>query len=127
MLSGGTSDAHTSLDNPVDFTVSLPHAAFFVIVSDISECRFVSQCSNGSGPVSLAIPENHFTVGMSLALVLSGEIQVNIRFFISLKSQKCFKRNIEPFFHQRFIAYRAVFVRHVAAGPSGIGICSDFL
>ena len=58
---------------------------------------------------------------MRLTLVFSGEIQVNIRFLISLKAQEGFKGNVKPVLHKRLAAVRAKLIRHVTARITGIG------
>ncbi len=127
MLPRGAPDAHAPLHNPVNLAAALAHPPLLIIIPDIAKCRLICQRSDSSGPVRLPITENHFAVGMGLALVFPGEIQVDIRLLIPLKAQESFKRNVKPFFHQGFPAFRAVFVRHVAPGAPGVCIGFDFL
>ena len=68
----------------------------------------------------MALTENHFRISVNLALVLTGKIQVNIRLFIAIKAQKCFKRNIMPILMELSPTYRAKFIRHIAAGTASI-------
>ena len=52
---------------------------------------------------------------MRAALVLSREIQVDIRLLVTLKAEEGFKWNIEAVLFKRFPADRAIFIRHVTA------------
>lgn len=102
MLSCSTAHADTSKYNPVNFTVSLMYTALFIIIFDITECRLICQRTDRSCLKGLSLPEDNFGVFMCLTLVLSGKVQVDIRLFISLKSQERLKRNIKPFFESGF-------------------------
>ena len=53
---------------------------------------------------------------MSICLILTGKVQVDIRFLISFKSKESFKWNIKSFFYHLCPAFRTVFIRHVTAG-----------
>ena len=57
---------------------------------------------------------------MSLTLIFPGEIQVNIRLLISLKSKEGFKRDIKSILHQRLSAPRTDLIRKVTSGNTGI-------
>ena len=59
---------------------------------------------------------------MSLGLVLTGEIQVDIRLLVSLESQERLKRNIKSVFMELFSAHRAQLVRHIDSRLTGIGL-----
>ena len=98
MLAGGTAHAYTALNNTVDLAVSLPGSPFLIIFLYITESRFIRQCTNGSCTESLALTENNLRIVMGLTLIFTGEIEVNIRLFISFKSKEGFKRNIMAFF-----------------------------
>ena len=50
---------------------------------------------------------------MSLTLILTGEIQVNIRFLVSLKAKEGLKGNVKSVLYKRFPAYRTVLIRHI--------------
>ena len=56
---------------------------------------------------------------MSLTLIFSWEIQINIRLFVSLKSEECLKRNIKSRLCEVFSTIRTLLVWHVTAGTTG--------
>ena len=95
MLSGRSADADTSLYDTVDLTVSLVDTALLVIILDITECRFIGKCTDRTGTEGLSLTENNLTVRMRFTLVLTGEVQVDIRLLISLESKECLKRDIK--------------------------------
>ena len=62
-------------------------------------------------------PKDYFCIFMCLTLILTGEVQVDIRLFVSLESQESLKRNIKPHlssmvFHTAGISYPACHNRH---------------
>ncbi len=69
MLSRGPADTNTALHNAVDLTIPFVNSPFFVIA---------------------------FYIAKRLTLVITGKVQVNIRLFVSFKSEKRFKWNVEP-------------------------------
>ena len=69
----------------------------------------------GSGPAGLSA-----AVYAQRALIFSGEIQVDIRLFVAVKSKECFKWNIVTFLNQLFPAIWALLRRHIASGTSGV-------
>ena len=95
MLSGGSPDTRTSLYDPVDLAVSLVHATLFVIIFHITERCLVRQRTDGSGTEGLSRTEDNLCIFVCLTLVLTGEIQVDIRLLVSLKSKERLKRNIK--------------------------------
>ena len=111
MLSGSPVDSHAALHNPVYLTISLMHTMLFIIILYITECGFICQRTNGSGTEGLSRAEDNLSIFMSLGLVLTGEIQVDIRLLVSLKSQERLKRNIKSVFMELFSAHRAQLVR----------------
>ena len=62
---------------------------------------------------------------MRLGLVLTGEVQVDIRLFVSLESQESLERNIKSVLVKLFSAHRAQLVRHIDSRLTGIGL--DFI
>ena len=57
---------------------------------------------------------------MRITLVVTGEVQVNIRLFISFESKESLKWNVKTIFDQRCATFRAVFIRHIPSTASGI-------
>ena len=125
MLSGGTTDTCASLHDPVDLAVSLVHTTLFVIIFHITERCLIRQRTDRSGTESLSRTKDYFCIFMCLTLILTGEVQVDIRLFVSLESQESLKRNIKPHFLQWFSTPRAYLIRHVTTGTAGI--CFHFV
>ena len=100
-------------DEPVHFRPADHLAPFLEVIFDVAKGGLVRQSCDGPGAIDLALPENYFGVLVGFALVIAGEIQVDIRFLITLKAQEGFERNIEAVFGHRRAAFRTVFVRQV--------------
>ena len=92
--------AHTcaALDNTVDLAVPLSLSPFFIVILYIAESCFLRQGADGSGLKSLARAENNLYIPVGFSLIIAGEIQVDIRLLVSLKSQESFKGNVKSFF-----------------------------
>ena len=120
MLSGRTADSYAALNDSLNLLIPLMLSTFFKIVFNISIRRFICQCRDCSSSESLTGPENNLRVCMCLTLIFSGEIQVDIRLFVAVKSKECFKWNIVTFLNQLFAAIRTLLRRHIASGTSGI-------
>ena len=120
MLSGTPANSGTTAHDTVDLTVSLAVAALFIIILHITVCRLFCKCSNGSGTEGLAFSENNLGVLMCLTLVISGEVQVDIRLFVSLESKESLKWNIKSVFDQLLSADRTVPVRHIVSTATHI-------
>ena len=95
MLSGRPSNANTALRDSIDFAFSLDLAMLIKILLYISIGCLLGQCSHSSCTESMSLSKNNFSIIMSFWLIFSRKIQVNIRLFVSLKSQKSFKWNIK--------------------------------
>ena len=121
MLSRSTSHTRTSSCESVDLARSLVHMFVFEVSFYISVCSLVSKCSDCSGSECLSRTENNFGVLMSLGLVLTGKIQVNIGLLVAFESEECFKRNIKTVFFKRRPAFGTQFIGHIATRSSGIG------
>ena len=120
VLTGTSPDSGTPCDNPVDFAGSLVDAPLLKIIFHIPKGSLVRQGCNGSRTEGLSVAENNLRVLMGFTLVLTGEVQVNIRLLISLKSQEGFKRNIKALLGQRMSAHRAVLIRHITSGTATV-------
>ena len=118
MLSGGTTDTCASLHDPVDLAVSLVHTTLFVIIFHITERCLIRQRTDRSGTESLSRTKDYFCIFMCLTLILTGEVQVDIRFLVSLESKECLKWNIKAFFQHLCPTFRADFIWHVTSGHS---------
>ena len=74
MLSRCPSDADTTLNDPVDLTVSLPLSVLLKIILHITVRRLVRQRTDRPRAERLAFTENNLRVVMRTALVLTGEV-----------------------------------------------------
>ena len=83
------------------------------IVLHIPESRLIRKGCNGSRPEGLPCAEDNLRVLMSLGLVLTGKIQVDIRLLVPLKPQECLKRNVKSLLVKLLPTDRTVPVRHV--------------
>ena len=59
---------------------------FLKVVLHITKCRLIRQSGNGSRPEGLACAEDHLRVLVGVGLVFPGEIQINIRLLVPLKT-----------------------------------------
>ena len=94
-------------------------SALLVIIFHISERRLVRQRTDRSGTERLTFTENNLRIFMRFALIITGEVQVDIRLLVSLKSKECLKRNVKPVFCQLLAAHRTDLIRHITSAPSG--------
>ena len=115
VLSCRSSDTGASLNDPVNLTVTLMLSTFFIIIFHITECCFFCKCADGSCLECLTLTENNLRITMGICLIFTGEIQVNIRLFISLKSKERFKRNVKSLFIHLCSTFRADTIRHIAS------------
>ena len=112
MLPRCPSHAGTSFYDTVDLAGTLPLAAFFVIIFHVTKCRLLGKRTDCSGTVSLAFSENNLGIAVSISLIITGEIQVDIRLFVSLKSKECFEASLRrpgrsyPACHIRLFLHR---------------------
>ena len=120
MLSGRSTHADTTADNTVNLTVSLVDAALLVIILHITKRSLVRKRTDGSRFKRLSLTKDNLRIFMCLTLILSGEVKVDIRLLVSLKSEECLERNIKSFLRQWFAASRTDLIRHIAAASSGI-------
>ena len=74
MLSRCTPDADTSLNDPVDLTISLSLSMLLKIILHIAVGRLICQSTDGSRAERLSFPEDNLRVVMGTALVLTGEV-----------------------------------------------------
>ena len=120
MLSRTSPYSCTSGNDPVDFARSFARSLLFKISFHIAESCFFRQRADRPRPISLSRSKNNFRILMSLALVFTGKIKVNIRLLVPFKSQKGFKRDIKAIFFQRSATDRTLLIRHIASGSSRI-------
>ncbi len=70
-------------------------ASLFIVIFHIAEGRLIRQRTDGSCPEGLSCTENNLRIFVGLTLVITGEVQVDIRLLVSLKSQEGLKGNIK--------------------------------
>jgi len=121
MLTGTSPHSGTSGSDTVDLAGPLMNATFFKIILHITESSLIRQGCNGSGTESLSCAEDNLRVFMRLGLVLTGEVQVDIRLLISLESQERLERNIKAILMKFLSTHRADLVRHIDSRFTGVG------
>ena len=114
-----SADSSTSLHDPVNFAIPLSASPFLIIILHKSKGRLICQGSDGPGTEGLSLSKNNLSILMRVTLIVSGEIQVDIRLFVSLKSKECLKRNIKSILNQRMSADRTVLIFHVPSTAPG--------
>ena len=97
MLSGGPAHSGTSHDDPVDLAVPFAGSPFFIVFFYIAKCSLVCQCTNSPCTEGLTCAEDNLRIFMRLGLVITGEIQVDIRLLVSLETKERLERNIKSF------------------------------
>ena len=115
VLSRGAPHADTALHETVDLALSLSGSVLLEVVFHIAEGCLFCQGSHGAGAERLPFSEDDLRVGMRRALVLTGEVQVNIRLLVALKAEEGLKGNVKAVFSHLCAAVRADLIRHVTA------------
>ena len=113
MLARSTTDAGATLHNTVDLTVTLVLSPLFIIILHITKCGLFRKGTNGSCLECLAFSEDNLRIPVSIGLVFSGKVQVDIRLLISFETKECLKRDIKSFFVHLGATFRADLIRHV--------------
>ena len=99
-------------------------SALLIIILHISKCRLICQRTNGSGFERMPFSEDDLCIPVRFCLIVSGKVQVDIRFLVSFKSKEGLKRNVKSGFYQFSPTVRTVFIRHVK--PASTRKCADF-
>ena len=86
MLTGSSSDTHTTCYDSIDLAGTLCLASLFKIFLDITEGCLICKGADGAGTEGLSCSEDHLCVFVRFGLILTGEIQVDIRLLVSLKA-----------------------------------------
>ena len=98
VLPCSSADTCTALHDPVDLTVPLAGAALFIVFFYIAKCCLVCQRTDGSRPEGLTCTEDNFCIFVCLGLIITGEIQVDIRFLVSLETKEGLEGNVKSLF-----------------------------
>ena len=118
MLSGTSPDSGTSFRDSLNLAATLSLTTLLIIIFHKSIRRLIGQRTDRSGFECMTLAKENLCIFMSLRLVVSGEVQVDIRLLVSFKSKECFKRNIKSGLDQFFSAHRTISIRHVVTTAS---------
>ena len=118
MLSGTSTNTGAPLTNTVNLAATFMTATFFVIFFYISIGSLICKGTYGTCSIGLSCTKNYFGIFMSLRLIFTGEVQVDIRFLVTFKSKESFKRYIKTIFFEQCTTLRACLIRQVTAGTS---------
>ena len=119
MLSRAAPDARTPFCNALDLASALSLFMFFVIILHKAVRSLVRQCADRPCLKRMPLSKEHFRIFVGLRLIVPGEVQVDIRLFITFKPEECLKWDIKTCFHERLTAHRTVFIRHIKAAAPG--------
>ena len=119
VLSRGAAHAHAALHDPVDLAIALPCPPLLIILLHITESRLIRQCADGAGTEGLPLSKNDLGVIVGLTLIFTGEVKVDIRLLIPLKSKEGLKGNIKPVLFKGCTAHGTGLIRHIAARHAG--------
>ena len=113
MLSGCTFHACQSQSDTFHLTTPFYLLMLFVIFVHISKCGFLCQRTNRSRTECLSLSKKFLCISMCFGLILTREIQINIRLFIAIETKECLKRNIVSFLRHQRATLWAFPVRHI--------------
>ena len=119
MLSGASPDSRTALYDTVNLTFSLSLSVFFVIILYIPKRCLIRQCTNRSGTKRLTCAEDDFRIFVCITLIISREVQVNIRGLVPIEAEECLKRDVKTVFCKLFSTHRTDPVWHIPSASSG--------
>ena len=120
MLTGVSADACTALDQAVFLRASNFHLALCHVFFDVAVCGFFRNRADSSRAEYMVMPEQLAGVPVNGRLILTGEVQVNIRYFIAVEAQERLKRNGKSLLIERFSALRTGLVRHICAAAKAL-------
>lgn len=99
----------------VNLCVRMLFVIFVKVLHDISVRRLGRNRTHRSGTENIFLTEKDFGVFMSIALIMPGEVQVDIGRFVTVEAEEGFKRDIVPVIYH-FLAAFTVSVGHIEAG-----------
>ena len=120
MLAGRSSDTGASLGETLKFARSLGDSLILEIVHGQPVGSLVSDRADRARLESLTGAEDYFRVCLGDALLVSGEVEVDIRLLISLESEERLERDVEAELAQLMSADRAYLIRHVRSAPAAV-------
>ena len=93
VLAGGALDAGAA-GGQAQLLRAVQHRPLLLgVFADKADGRFIRHGGDGTGLKHVVLAEQRFRVAVGVALILAGEVQVDIRRFVAVEAQKRFKRN----------------------------------
>ena len=115
MLSCGFLDTLTVLCNFTHKGAVLVQIVFLIIFLDETEGSLIRNCRDCSCTVDVELAEEDFSVFVSLRLIFTAEVEVNIRHLVAVEAEEDRKRNIVSVLLHTSTALGAVFIFKVIA------------
>ena len=122
MLTCTTSYTGTALNDSVYLTLSLTYSDSVKVLLNKTVSRLISKRSYGSGSEGLSVAKDNLCIFVGLGLILSGEVKVNIRLLVTLKSKEGLERNIKAVLVHLGSTLRAHLIRHITARVSAVSL-----
>lgn len=94
MLTGGPFDTDKLWDESFDKSRPFGFVAVFIVLLNVAISRLIGNGSQRAGAEDIIPTKEVFCVFMGPRLVFTGEVQIDIRNFIPVESQKDGKRDI---------------------------------
>ena len=121
VLSRSTAHTHTAGSQAGFFGLGGGLITLLQVLFYIAESGFLRHGADGTGTEHMGRAEHGNTVLMSLRLIFTGEIQVNIRHLIAAEAQKGLEGDVEAVLFQLGATDRAVHVRKIRAAVEFLG------
>ncbi len=115
MLTCGAAHALAAVGKAQDFCVGALLAPLFQVLADIAEGGFLLQRTNRTCAEHLCLAEHLNGVTVGAALILAGEVEVNIGHLTAAVAEEGLKGDVEAVFIQLRTALGAVLVGHICA------------
>ena len=116
MLTGGPFDTDKLWDEAFDKSRPFGFVAVFIVLLNVAISRLIGNGSQRAGAEDIIPTKEVFCVFMGPRLVFTGEVQIDIRNFIPVESQKDGKRDIVAILDHHGPAFRASLVSKVKTG-----------
>ena len=121
MLPRTSPNTYTALKYSVYLAGALAYISLFVILFYKAICGFVSKSTYCTCSECLLGTEDNFYIFVSLTLIFTREVKVNIRLLVSLEAKEGLKGYIKAVLNQFLTTDRAYLIGHIDSGSSGIG------
>ena len=115
MLTGGLFDSKAALHKAVDLGLGFIQAKILAIVFYVTVNGLILHAGNGACAESVAFAEHLLRKMMRYRLIITGEIQIDIRGLISLESEEYLERDIIALLTQFRSAYGAILIGKIDA------------